>query len=318
MAALRTAKVVRRRPPVVAARRFVGARSLVQTLSVGLLIGMPLLDIFRVDAEGRYVVLFWQHLPLVSLAFILPVLTILPLGIFFLLSLKYGRLFCSWACPQGALNEAAAKSHLALWGRRNLRHTRWEKRNPKYNLRSKVWWKRQGREWNLSLARYIVRAAFMPPLAAFAVVSYVVAPSQLWEMLAGVQWQEAAVLTFLGLSGMFYADLLFLRDKTCRVCFFGYLQSVASYSRPTGVVRNAELKSACHGCSACRDSCFVGVDPRKRAFEWAGNQLTFDDCISCGDCLVACDDVTSRRGVPLIMELPPAVSSKAGAVVPKS
>src|SRR4028118_2254447 len=104
MAALSAAKVVRRRPPVVAARRFVGARRLVQTLSVGLLIGMPLLDIFRVDAEGRYVVLFWQRLPLVSLAFILPVLTILPLGTFFLLSLKYGRLFCSWVCPQGALH----------------------------------------------------------------------------------------------------------------------------------------------------------------------------------------------------------------------
>ncbi len=284
-------------------------RKLVQTLSVGLLIGMPLLDIFRVDAEGRYVVLFWQRLSLVSLAAILPALILLPLGTFFLLSLKYGRLFCSWACPQGALNEAAAKSHLTLWGRRHLRHTRWEKRNPKYNQRSKVWWNRQGREWKLALARYTLRSVFMPPLAAFAAVSYLAAPSRLWEMLASMQWQQPAVLTFLVLSGMFYADLLALRDKTCRVCFFGYLQSVASYSRPTGVARNSEGKSDCHGCTACRDSCFVGVDPRKRAFEWAGNQLTFDDCISCGDCLLACDDVTSRRGVPLVMELPPAVRS---------
>jgi polyferredoxin len=113
----------------------------------------------------------------------------------------------------------------------------------------------------------------------------------------------------LALSGIFYADLLLLQEKTCRVCFFGYLQSVVSYSQRTGVRRHSELKSNCHGCSACRDICFAGVDPRTRVWEWAGrsNDLVFDECVSCGDCLTACDDVTSRRGVPLIMQLPPAV-----------
>jgi hypothetical protein len=30
----------------------------------------------------------------------------------------------------------------------------------------------------------------------------------------------------------------------------------------------------------------------------------FDECVSCGDCLNARDDVTSRRSVPLIMRMP--------------
>jgi hypothetical protein len=53
----------------------------------------------------------------------------------------------------------------------------------------------------------------------------------------------------------------------------------------------------------------MGVDPRKRYWEYntRSNDMSFDFCVSCGDCVVACDDLTSRRGVPLIMELPPSV-----------
>lgn len=312
MAVLSAAKVVRRRPRVEATRRFVASRRLVQTLSVGLLVLMPLLDIFRVDLAEHAVVFFGQRLPLVTLVAIIPALTVLPLGLFFLLSIKYGRLFCSWACPQGALNEAASKSHLALWGRRKPWQTRSDLRNPVRTRRREIWWRRKDREWWTALVRYTVRALFFPPLAALATVGYVFAPAKLLGMLGGMQLSEPAVLSFLLISALFYVDLLLMQEATCRVCFFGYLQSVAAYARPTGVRRNPELKGACHGCSACRDSCFVGVDPRKRAFEWTTrtNELTFDDCISCGDCLVACDDVTSRRGVPLIMEMPPAIRSR--------
>jgi len=270
---------------------------------------MPLLDIFRVDVAGNYVVFLWQRLPMASLAFLLPALIVLPLAAFFLLAQKYGRLFCSWACPQGAVNEAATKSHMKLWGRQKPWTTRRDRRFPQAARRRAVWWKRRDRAWWLALAQYLSRGIVIPPLAAFGAVSYVVAPATLAGLVLSVRVDHPAVWGFLALSGIFYADLLLLQEKTCRVCFFGYLQSVVSYSQRTGVRRHAELKSECHGCSACRDICFAGVDPRKRVWEWAGrtNDLVFDDCVSCGDCLLACDDVTSRRGVPLIMQLPPAV-----------
>src|SRR5688500_18829514 len=149
----------------------------------------------------------------------------------------------------------------------------------------------------MAIARYAARNALLPPVAAFSAVSYAVAPPALLSLLGSGTWSHPAVLAFLALSGIFYADFLLVQESACRVCFYGYLQSIASYGQPTGVRRNKDLKSACHGCSACRDSCFAGVDPRQRAWEWTrGNDLTFDNCVSCGDCLPACDDVTSRRG----------------------
>jgi polyferredoxin len=307
--AISSAKIIRRRPLTAAARAFVARRHVVQTLSVGLLILMPLLDIFRVDFAGNYVVFLWQRLPMTSLAFLLPPLVGGPLAVFFLLAQRYGRLFCSWACPQGALNEAATKSHMKLWGRRKPWPTRRDRRFPQAARRRAVWWQRRDRAWWLALAQYVGRGLLVPPLAAFGAVSYAVAPATLAGLLVGAELSHPGVWGFLTLSGIFYADLWLLQEKSCRVCFFGYLQSVVSYSQRTGVRRDAELKSECHGCSACRDICFAGVDPRKRVWEWAGrtNDLVFDDCVTCGDCLLACDDVTSRRGVPLIMQLPPNV-----------
>src|SRR5512138_201000 len=131
LTAVTPTRVVRRRPMVDAARRFVATRKVVQTLSVALLAGMPLLGIFRIDIAGGFAVLLWQHIPLPWLALALPAMLLIPLGTFFVLARTYGRLFCSWACPQGYLNEAAIKSHLRLWGRRRPWTTRSERRYPK-------------------------------------------------------------------------------------------------------------------------------------------------------------------------------------------
>ena len=149
----------------------------------------------------------------------------------------------------------------------------------------------------------------MPPLAAFGFVSYVAAPAQLAQWLVDRAWHQPAVGAFAAFSLFIGIDMLLLREKTCFVCFYGYLQSVASYSVRPGVQRNPARLSACHGCSGCRDACFMSVDPRKRYWEYnkRSNVMSFDFCVSCGDCVVACDDLTSRRGVPLIMELPPSV-----------
>jgi polyferredoxin len=310
MAILTTAKTIRRRrPPLQAARRFVARRKLVQTASLALLIGMPLLNIFRVDIAGRHVVLFWQPVPLVWLAVILPVLIIGPLAVFFGLATRYGRLFCSWACPQGALNEAASKGNLQVFGRQGLLPSDQDQHFPRRARRRRAWWRTQGPGRGRAVVRWVARTLIMPPLAAFGFVSYVVAPAQLGQWLLGGVWQQPAVWAFAAFSGFIWIDMLLLREKTCFVCFYGYLQSVASYSARPGVQRNAERVSACHGCSGCRDSCFMGVDPRKRYWEYntRSNDMSFDFCVSCGDCVVACDDLTSRRGVPLIMELPPSV-----------
>jgi polyferredoxin len=149
----------------------------------------------------------------------------------------------------------------------------------------------------------------LPPLAAFALVSYGVAPAHLGGLLLTGAWHEPAVWAFGAAAAFLYLDFWLLQDQTCRVCFYGYLQSVASYGRAPGVRRNPERVSACHGCTGCRDACFVGVDPRRRFWEWndRGTDLAFDGCITCGECVVACDDLTSRRGRPLIMELPPNI-----------
>jgi polyferredoxin len=270
---------------------------------------MPLAGIFRIDLAGGFAVLLWQRVPLPWLALVLPAMLLIPLGAFFVLARTYGRLFCSWACPQGYINEAATKSHLRLWGRRRPWTTRFERRYPKAARRRAHWWKAEGREWNLALARYTWRGLFLPPAAAFGAVSYLVDPARLWGYLSAGSWEQAPALAFFALAGIFYADLLLLQEKACRVCFFGYLQSVASYGQRTGVRRDPDLKNECHGCSGCRDICFAGVDPRQRAWEWArSTDLVFDQCVSCGDCLVACDDLTSRRGVPLIMQMPPRIT----------
>jgi polyferredoxin len=310
MATLTTAKTIRRRrPQLAAARRFVARRKLVQTASLALLVGMPLLDIFRVDLASRHVVLFWQPMPLVWLAVILPVLIIGPLSLFFWLATRYGRMFCSWACPQGALNEAAAKGNLRVFGRHSALPSDQDRYFPRRAQRRRVWWRAQGSAHARALARWGARTLIMPPLAAFGFVSYVVAPVQLGQWLLGGAWQQPAVWAFAAFSGFIWIDMLLLREKTCFVCFYGYLQSVASYSAKPGVQRNPARMSMCHGCSGCRDACFMGVDPRKRYWEYnkRSTDMAFDFCVSCGDCIVACDDLTSRRGVPLIMELPPSV-----------
>ena len=213
-------------------------------------------------------------------------------GLFFFTALA-GRLWCGYACPQTVYTE------VFLWIEQRFEG----ERGARIKLDAGPW------TWN-KLARKSGKHAAWLTLSlwtGFTFVGYFTPIHTLWAQaftLAFGPWEWFWV-NFYGLAT--YGNAGFLREQVCKyMCPYARFQSamfdrdtlIISYDTERGEPRGSRSKKAdpkqlglgsCIDCTLCVQVCPTGIDIRK------GLQA---DCIACGACIDACDDIMDKMSYP--------------------
>jgi MauM/NapG family ferredoxin protein len=207
----------------------------------------------RTDPWEMFNFLRWNDLFLPDW-FWLPAVTII-------VTLVFGRVFCGWLCPFGALQMLADKAGRFIF--KNGRHKK------VVALRAKT-------ARALSIARwfwlfflivfFILGSNFLMSLTPFSLLS-----GETVNILRGVvPWALIAIMI---------ANVLFSRVWCNSVCPTGILLSLISKLR----IFRYSISEDCTKCGRCVDACSVGTAPGKPGAMEEG-------CIACGDCVSACPE----------------------------
>jgi cytochrome c oxidase accessory protein FixG len=218
--------------------------------------------------------------------FLTGLLVLAAIGLFAATSL-FGRVWCGFACPQTVWTD------LFMWVERVVQGDR----NERMRLDKAPWTAAKWRKKILTHAAWLGIAA---ATGGAWIMYFNDAPTIAWEMLTG-----RASLNVYFFFGLFTATTYVLagwaREQVCTyMCPWPRFQAamldenslVVSYRAWRGEPRG-KLKGEGHGdcvdCMACVNVCPTGIDIRD------GQQL---ECIGCGLCIDACDDVMKKLDRP--------------------
>lgn len=190
------------------------------------------------------------------------------------ITLMFGRVFCSWICPMGLLLEMTDRLRSLL---RFLEISPGNARAPR------------SVKYTVLFAGLALSAALSVP-----VLSYIYPPAIISREAGGLvsaSFDRAEIgrsgfpseaLTWMALIvvAIVFVELLASRRWWCRyVCPGGALYSLIGWSRPLRV----RLKSSnCTACAACTAACPMGLNPMK-------DKMGIE-CDNCGVCISACND----------------------------
>ena len=209
----------------------------------------------------------------------------------FLVSALFGRLWCGYACPQTVWTDLFIVAERLFEGDRNAR----------MKLDAAPWsfdkaWRKSG--------KHAVWLAISLATGGAWVFYFHDAPTLLKQLFAGTApataYISAGVLTFTT-----YALAGGMREQVCTyMCPWPRIQGAmlddhslqVTYRVDRGEPRGAHKKGTgwegrgdCVDCTQCVVVCPMGIDIRD------GSQL---ECINCGLCIDACDDIMDKVGRP--------------------
>jgi len=217
-------------------------------------------------------------------------LIIAALSLFFFTALA-GRLWCGYACPQTVWTE------LFVWIEQwteGPRHKRMKLDRGPWTAEKLLRKSSKQLLW-LSLAAY----------TGFTFVGYFTPIRTLGAQLATLSVGPWATFWVFLYSLATYGNAGFLREQVCKyMCPYARFQSamfdkdtlIISYDEARGEPRGARRRGSaarpqglgdCIDCTLCVQVCPTGIDIRK------GLQY---ECIACGACIDACDDVMDKMG----------------------
>ncbi|MBL0156770.1 MAG: 4Fe-4S binding protein [Bryobacterales bacterium] len=187
-------------------------------------------------------------------------------------SVIYGRIYCSYACPQMIFSEASLEIEKWISKKVTKHFITWPAARRK--LVARVAW----------LAVLGVASVFL----AFIFISYFVEPRDLLARLMRLDVQTAGGISGAVVTLITFLDFTLVRQTFCTtVCPYGYLQGILGDAN-TLLVTYRDEKHECIECKKCVRVCEMGIDIRKSPYQI--------ECIHCGDCIDACGDVLSRLG----------------------
>jgi len=257
-------------------RRYHSFRKRIHLLCFLIFVTLPFFNVMRFDIPRQRFYFAGQELWISEFSIIFFTLMFLLFTIA-AASMLYGRVYCSYLCPQMIFSEMSLALQDYFKRAVNKRFIEWP---------AKV------RAIAAAMLFYSV-LAIISVFLAFVFISYFVEPRDLLRRLmhfdivtaGGIAGAATTLLTFL--------DFSFVRTRFCTmICPYGYLQGMFADKQTLLVVYRdgAEKQKACIECKKCVRVCHMGIDIRKSPFQI--------ECIHCGECVEACDDVLARLKKP--------------------
>jgi len=239
-----------------------------------------------VDLAGRRFFFFWIEIWPYEFYFIAGLLIMAGLGLFLFTS-AMGRVWCGYTCPQTVWTDLFILTERWIEGDRNARVRLWK---AKWNIR----------KWRLRLTKWVVWFLIGVATGGAWVFYFMDAPTLLAHMLElRVHPIAYTTIAVLGLTTVLFGG--FAREQVCiYMCPWPRIQAAMMdedtltigyrdwRGEPRGKKR-IEGAGDCIDCMACVNVCPMGIDIRD------GQQL---ECITCGLCIDACDDIMDRIGKP--------------------
>jgi len=277
--------------------RFSRLRKVAVVVLLGLFYGLAWLDwnghqALLFDLPARKFHIFGLTLWPKDFLYLTLLLIVAALSLFFFTALA-GRLWCGYACPQTVWTELFVWieqwTEVSRLQRMKLDRGPWTAAKLLRKSGKQVLW--------LALALF----------TGFTFVGYFTPIRSLGAQILGLSlgpWQTFWVFLY---SLATYGNAGFLREQVCKyMCTYARFQSamfdkdtlVISYDEQRGEPRGARRRGSvarslglgdCIDCTLCVQVCPTGIDIRH------GLQY---ECIACGACIDACDQVMDKMGTP--------------------
>ena len=243
-----------------------------------------------IDLAGRRFFFFWIEIWPHEFYFIAGLLIMAGLGLFLFTS-ALGRVWCGYACPQTVWTDLFIATERWIEGDRNARVRLWKEK----------WSTRKAR---LRLTKYAVWALIGLATGGAWVFYFADAPTLAADLVTGqahpIAYTTMAILTF---TTVFMGGIA--REQVCiyacpwpriqaammdeDTITIGYRDWRGEPRKNSDPVKAGEPMGDCIDCMACVNVCPMGIDIRN------GQQM---ECITCGLCIDACDDVMAKIGKP--------------------
>jgi len=210
----------------------------------------------------------------------------------FLINALFGRLWCGFSCPQTVWTD------LFIWVETKLEGDR----NARVRLDAAPW---MASKIAKRTAKHTIWLAFSVATGGAWVFYFNDAPTLAHQLITGT----ASYGNYIAVAGLTFTTYVLgglMREQVCTyMCPWPRIQAAmtdtealsVTYRRDRGEPRGAHKKGdgwdgrgSCIDCNQCVAICPMGIDIRD------GAQL---ECINCGLCIDACDDVMARIGQPV-------------------
>lgn len=259
-----------------APRRYHKLRKTIHLICFLIFVALPFFNVMRFDIPKQRFYFAGQELWINEFAIIFFTMMFLLFTIA-AASMLYGRVYCSYLCPQMIFGEAASSL---------------EERIKKFINKHFI-------QWSAAKRKVVSGALFYGLLwlasvfLSFVFISFFVEPRDLLRRLMTLDIVTAGGIAGAATTLLTFLDFAFLRQRFCTmICPYGYLQGMLSDQHTLLVTyRDGEGKQkACIECKKCVRVCHMGIDIRKSPFQI--------ECIHCGECVEACDEVLARLKKP--------------------
>ena len=203
-------------------------------------------------------------------------------------AIVYGRLYCSYACPQMIFSEWSTS--VEAWAGRMA-----QKLLP-------------GRKVLLGRAIWLAILAAASVVLAFIFTSFFVEPRDLLHRLLHADLVSVGGITGASVTLLAFLDFTLVKQKFCTsICPYGYLQGMLQ-DRQSLLVAYQDPTNACIDCKKCVRVCEMGIDIRQGPYQI--------ECVHCGDCIDACDEVLGKVGHPGLIHYSWGGAAASGAREP--
>ena len=230
--------------------------------------------------------------------YLIPLVLILFFVGIFLITALGGRVWCGWGCPQTMFRSL----YRDLIQGKILGLRKWHIKNRPLKLKKP-----------LERVKFGLGILMLTPLMLLASANlmwFFVSPYEFFDLLLHEPQEHVLLLGFwLGFAGFFLIDITWIAERFCRyACPYARIQTVlfdgdtpvAIYDQGRGdnsdgsrgaknKQKQKDASGDCTGCEACVRVCPAGIDIRE------GLQLA---CISCLECVDACEPVMARLNKP--------------------